>query len=580
MEAKENVILTETTTTDTPRTAANVDPAEGVEASLWSSAARWRSYLCERSVVFRALQEERERGWRSSALDAWYARRQAPAAQSSSTHGTMKSTDASTTERRTATGPAGVEAVTSASAASTCAVTSPTAAAGGTTSFVDADVVVLAERYRQHARSVTQLAASCFFRRSPRSAEPPLFLDLGCAPGGVSKYLLEDLKWRGVGVTLASASGGIEVDPALLGEDHRRHDYLLLDGDVTQPPASWHRSAAYAQLASHNATVHDRTPQAPDTVTAAAVLSVDIFQTASPALPMFHFVNGGAVLDHGQRQRWAKEVEECVSSPAPSIDAVNPPNVSASLPTTTVAALPAAGVSPRNFSVPVLPWFTLLVPQLKAALTYVADGGAIMLVHGAPHCASLFILLRCMEEIVGAANSAACHRGCQTRLLETMYLAKPPLYVLWTDVWSPTAASTGTPFGPTKESSREAQRRLLESLDSASPRVSPFEQNNAPSDAHTGAPRSTSCTRNTLEEKQRFWLGESDEGFRLAVEGFARYGALAEAIWSRVEAFLRRRRERAEREMTTRTTQHSGREVNGRRGRSTLGAGKRMRGDA
>ncbi|KPI84868.1 hypothetical protein ABL78_6073 [Leptomonas seymouri] len=572
--------------TDTQCAAPNVDTSKGAETPLYSRAKRWRLYLHENSVAFRTLQAERERGWQSSALDAWYARRQTPVRPSSVSHHTSENKNVSTTPGAS-TYPAAVAAAASASGSlvptGSDASASGTTPAAGTTSFAEADVAVLAERYRQHARRITQLAASSFFTKSAPSAEPPLFLDLGCAPGGVTKYLLEDLKWRGVGVTLASANGGIEVDPALIEEGTHKNNYLLLDGDVTQPPTSWCRSAAYARLASHNPPKQDDRLQRPkqDVPT----WQDDVFLAGLRSPPTFHFVNCGAVLDHGQRQRWPNEAGESAPSNTSAGDPARQSGGAASLPVSAMAAS-AAGAPPCGSSASVLPWFSLLVPQLKTALTYTAEGGAMMLVHGAPQCASLFILLQCMEEVVGAAHTSASNvsssrHGCEARLLETMHLAKPPVYVLWTDVWSKAVDSAGaSPSRVTKESSKEAQRRLLESLDATSPRISPFEPDNASCESSAEASRCALHTPTTLEEKQRFWLGESDEGFRLAVEGFARYGAIMEAIWSRVEAFLRRRRERAEREMTSSTTQHTNREASRGRVRHAVGAGKRMRSDA
>jgi hypothetical protein len=519
---------------DEPHTLPSGDTREDSESPLYSTANRWRSYLRVHSVAYRTLQAEREQGWQSSALDAWYAQRQAPPVRhspSNTANDALKSSAASPNTSSTGAAPRVAAPAVLAIAATPATV--------GTTSFVAADVCVLAERYRQHAFRITQLAAKHFFvRPPPPSAASPLFLDLGCAPGGVSKYLLEDLHWRGVGVTLPSTSGGIEVDPALVDDGAHQHDYLLLDGDVTQAPETWRRSAVYAQLATSNPAMQE-TKASAKTSTDVPVLSEAVFQADTHAVPAFHFVNGGAVLDHGQRQQWAKSLEEKAQHVA--VD-----NSKGQTRHDTATAAHTLG--------PILPWFSLLVPQLRIALTYTAQGGAMMLVHGAPHCASLFILLRCMEEVVGArpdtsATESTTPCGCHVRLLETMHLAKPPVYVLWTNVW-PADAAAGNAPPLSRESSAAAQRRLLAALDPASPRISPLEPD-AADEAFSHDGRSH---HSALEEKQRFWLGESEEGFRLAVEGFTRYGNQVEAIWTRVEAFLRRRRERAEREMVTRSS--------------------------
>ncbi|AIN99323.1 hypothetical protein LPMP_262110 [Leishmania panamensis] len=537
--------------------------AEGdVSASLYLTAQRWRSYLLEHSAAFRRLQEERERGWRSAALDEWYTRRLANMTPSSTTGATIASPSRPTFE---------------------LAVKHGTQVGNGTTAFVNADVAALAKRYQQHARRIMQHAAGTFFTALPRvsslgssnaavnlAPSAPLFLDLGCAPGGVSKYLVEDLGWRGVGVTLASADGGIDMDPLLLQECARSDaSFVLLDGDVTQPPSTWSRSVAYAHAEGENYATDVSAPSsssAPSTVCEAdaLLLSVLLFKSHSSSEPRFHFVNGGAVLDHGQRQRWDRAEEAALGSalmPNCGVSArggVNCEDASSATSLPSTCAETAA---------PILPWFSLLVPQLRTALTYVATGGALMLVHGAPHCASLFILMRCMEEVVDVApaTSSSAGRG-SVHVLETMHLAKAPIYVLWTGV-RPTRNGQAD-SGEVREIP-DAQTCLLEALSTTSPRVFPL--------CSTSLPPSTTSpgnSRSLLHEKQRLWLGESDEGFKLAVDGFQRYGHLVEAVWERMEAFLRQRRERAEREVHG----GGGGALHGWRAASAAGL-KRMRSD-
>lgn len=470
-------------------------------APLYTAAQRWRTYLLKHSAPFRALQEERERGWKSPALDTWYARRGEP----------------STT------------AAAAAAVVSSSKSVQPPSGSGSASSFVTADVRQLAERYRKHMQRITQASAPAVFapafRRESQSAShslsiaasssdgrcgegqardcddrvisPPLprtFLDLGCAPGGVSKYLVRDLGWRGTGVSLADSSGGIAVDTALLEDGEA---FCLLDGDVTQPPETWRRSAAYHQ--------HDLSPDHNG-----GGCGSDGSAVAKGS--RYFFVNGGAVLDHGQRQMWAAALHEAQSS----------------------ASLAGADAMQNPLHC-ILPWFSLLVPQLRVALDHVEDGGAIMAVHGAPHCASLFILLKSMESPLGL-NAGAASRTSSVHVLETMHLAKPPVYVLW----------TGVGVGGKAAARTAARRRLFDALCPSHPRLSPIDDA-APTPASTAA--TAAAAASLLQEKQKFWLGESDEGFRLAVEGFEQYRHLMEPLWRRVEVFLRGRRERAEREM-------------------------------
>jgi len=300
---------------------------------------------------------------------------------------------------------------------------------------------------------------------------------------------VKDLGWRGTGVTLADASGGIAVDPALLDDPKA---FSLLDGDVSQPPETWGRSAAYQQ--------------------ARASLAHDDGDDVSAVGQQYFFVNGGAVLDHGQRQRG-----DCA--------------VAASHPMHCI-----------------LPWFSLLVPQLRVALNHVAPGGAVMAVYGAPQCASFYILLRCMEDAFGmdfttaAAPSTSSsgvvdvqRRPSSVHILETMHLVKPPVYVLW----------TGVCVGGNDTRRAMAQQRLFDALSPTHPLISPYGV------AAPCPPASCPSSVALLHAKQLFWLGESDDGFRLAMEGFERYRHLIEPIWGRIEAFLMSRRERAEREEST-----------------------------
>ncbi|CBZ28037.1 conserved hypothetical protein [Leishmania mexicana MHOM/GT/2001/U1103] len=541
--------------------------AEGdVSATLYLTAQRWRSYLLEHSVVFRRLQEERERGWRSVALDEWYARRQADTTRSSATGATVASPSQPATE---------------------LAIKCGAQVGKGTTAFVNADVTVLAERYRQHARRITQHAAGAFFRAATKGnssessnadVDPvpsaPLFLDLGCAPGGVSKYLVEDLGWRGVGVTLASADGGIEVDPLLLQKGTCSDaSFVLLDGDVTQPPSTWNRSAAYALGEGEKCATGmqaQAVPCACSTVCTAGVspLSASLFKPNSAAAPRFHFVNGGAVLDHGQRQRRERaEGAALTSASVPSGGAMLGAGARGGADYVDTLLTDSSSTCAQA-AAPILPWFSLLVPQLKTALTYVATGGALMLVHGAPHCASMFILMRCMEEAVGvAAGTPSSGSRGRVHVLETMHLSKAPVYLLWTDVRPPRKDPSDAVEA---QSMPDAQTCLLEALSTTSPRIFPLRYTTSPTPFITA----TGDSRALLREKQRLWLGESDEGFELAVNGFQRYGHLVEVVWGRMEAFLRQRRERAEREV------HSGGgdPRRDRRAASTAGL-KRMRSD-
>ena len=77
-----------------------------------------------------------------------------------------------------------------------------------------------------------------------------------------------------------------------------------------------------------------------------------------------------------------------------------------------------------------LPWITFLSFQLKLCLQFVKPGGSIMFVFGLSDCGSLMLLLHLLRPMV---------RG-GVRVLPTMHLAKPPVYILLSDVHYDAAA--------------------------------------------------------------------------------------------------------------------------------------------
>jgi hypothetical protein len=68
-------------------------------------------------------------------------------------------------------------------------------------------------KYAQWARDVLPVMAPDVFKRAGAagSAEPPRFMDLGAAPGGLSCFLHGDLRWSGVAVSLSVAAGGMPM---------------------------------------------------------------------------------------------------------------------------------------------------------------------------------------------------------------------------------------------------------------------------------------------------------------------------------------------------------------------------------
>lgn len=192
--------------------------------------ARWQNdFLAVQSTAFRLLKREQQLGWESKALDAFYNRNS----------GSAGTAQASTTSSAT---------------------------------FFDSNVEGLCERYRKHACAILHRSDASFFDVSQHKngSETKTFVDMGCAPGGVSAYLALDLKWSGVGVSLPVAEGGIAMTELLSNEKH----FTFLGGSILD-----------AQL------VHSIRKQFLD--------NCDAAQRENFA--GFDFVNGGAVQDHGQR---------------------------------------------------------------------------------------------------------------------------------------------------------------------------------------------------------------------------------------------------------------------------------------
>lgn len=262
------------------------------------------------------------------------------------------------------------------------------------------------------------------------------------------------------------------MDPAVtaLGEH-----YQLLYGDVTQPVVSWVPALSTAEV--------DNTSPAPPVGTDSK----------------FDFVNGGAVQDHAQR----------LTTPVAGV-------------LTCEEAVTGDTDADRTA---ILPWLTLFIPQLQVALQHVVEGGSMMLVYGAPHCASLMILLRAMEPLLTGSEPTALSSPSAVTIMETMHLVKPPVYVLLQGL-RVTIAQQGH------------ITRLLEALSPTSDVVNPL----------TGEVRVFVSAEARREAKERYWLGESDEGFEAAVEGFAHHRDSLEVVWDKAKDCLTWRRERAERQ--------------------------------
>nr|CCC92664.1 conserved hypothetical protein [Trypanosoma congolense IL3000] len=380
---------------DGPRDVAGHTPPNGGIAQH----CNWKSYLLLTSAAYSSLVEEREMGWKCKALDQWYKHR-----ETQTSHHKLE---------KVGTGVANV---------------SPPPIS----SFAGSDIGRLCQRYCDHARRILRSTAPQYFgvtpsayihlrRQSSSISGPPTFLDLGCAPGGVSKYLVTELRWHGVGISLPVSGGGIAFDASWRQLPVAKSSFQLLDGSVLEDDWQQHEFIKGKK---------------------------------------FYFVNGGAVQDYGQREEMASNPHEEPTG--------------------------------KGCGSPVLPWFSLLVPQLRLAAKYVQDGGVIMFVFGRPECASFPILLEKLRPLVRDA----------IHIMETMHTGKTPVYVLLTGVCAP---SVGVMSGTWDE--------LFRSL---------------------------------TEDSRDYWLGNTEESMKLAQSGFLHHRKGLEDVWRKSEEFLRIRRTKAE----------------------------------
>lgn len=400
------------------------------------------------------------------------------------------------------------------------------------------------------------------------------FLDLGCAPGGVSSFLTGSLQWGGVGVTLGEGDGGIPVCHKLLRvhEEHVRSGmvppssmapFLLFDGDITCGEDTWTlrsfsaftpflTSGEDTERSREEREAQNRDPVEPKM---ASVLTMakggnkagnsrmtscgsNSFSSFFGSV-RFRFIHGGAVQDYGQRR------EHCTRG------TTTPSNLSATgnsdenggghSPTTSTSRSTSSLVAN---TMEILPWFTLLRPQLRLALQYIAPGGSFLFVHGAPHCASFFILLYALHQALGEA--------VRVRVFETMHLAKAPVYVLLENVMQYYKGNnTDAEERRMKEEEwRHRQTVLLQSMHPNSDVVCPYficsPALSIPTPSTTTGTTLTTFPSTLRKEKEIFWLGESEDGMKAAKAGYLLFHGEVENVWDRMRIFLQRRRYKVE----------------------------------
>jgi hypothetical protein len=211
-----------------------MDEQDSAAYSLPAFLVRWQEHLSTQSAVFKALKNEQKLGWESKALDWLYSKNKKQSAPSPS--------DA------------------------------PLVPAPPTTHFFG-EVEGLCDRYRKHAKMILQRSDGVLFSEAS-SGPTKTFVDLGCAPGGVSAFLALDLHWDGVGVSLQVEDGGIAMTTKLVtSAASSLANFLFVGGSVLDPDLASIVRTRY---------LHHRPQTKEDFVG-------------------FDFVNGGAVQDHGQR---------------------------------------------------------------------------------------------------------------------------------------------------------------------------------------------------------------------------------------------------------------------------------------
>lgn len=398
--------------------------------SLPDFLQRWHLFLSVASDAYRELKEEQAKGWASPALDALYQHR--------------------------------------APLDSNCNTNAP--ATSGSTVFNAAavDVEKLADRYCQHASKILPKGNRELFAQSGGTVRnktapelPHSFVDLGCAPGGVSIFLNRRCRWNGVGVSLSEDAGGIAMTKQLLCPSATSSYAFLpksiLDSDLVE-------------------CVREKA------MTCGAFASQD--GSGAGATYRFDFVNGGAVQDHGQRSG--------LSDSDPGADA------------------------------PALPWFTFLVPQLLASFRLVKTGGSVMVVYGMSTCGGLFLLLHLLVHELRLVPSFE-----DVQFLETMHHTKPPIYVMLNRVQ------------PTDERIAALERFF------ARGRCTDDTGHGIGGAADSNAITCSRCASSFWKLDEPTEMAHAQAAFRSSCR------RSLEAVWAETTAFLRARREKAEKRWTT-----------------------------
>lgn len=560
-------------------------------ASVRLTQSLWQGeYLWQHSAAFRALRLEQAAGWTSELLSSYYARLAANSKKSSSDGGSGRA---------------------SLSTATASASLSRTGASNrGGTVYANHDVNDLSARYAHHADSVFGPLATALERRTGGTStttvddssvrDELLFLDIGAAPGGVTRFFTQIRNWKGVAVTLSEAEGGIPMAPAVMArcaatvmwnpafraqcekneeaavasatgssvlsasesDQHRRHERREMGiFDFVEASIFDEELVPKIVAAASNDLVTKRRPEttrdggrgAASRQKNAAGATTEEFTAAVSAVGLFDFCNAGAVSDFGQRDAVSVGSSAATAS-ASSLQGMNAEEeacgdggggVGETVAANATNALRPAVAPTTGGSMVVngfsasepAPHLTFLAPQLATALQLVKPGGTVVFVWGLLECSSFYLLLHFIQAL-GISNDI--------QLLPTMHAKKPPVYVALKNV-TPVAEKI------------ELLRRAMEQLPAAFWFLLPFPLTPSASDDGLESAAKESCASELLLATNILSIGEPvasggdavpspnlAAGGDSATMALRRRFALAKAMHQRVaqqvEALMERRR--------------------------------------
>lgn len=407
----------------------------------------WHAWLFTHVPEYRELRLELAAGWRCKALDRRF-------------------TAAQEVHRRAREEAAASATTTSANNESSAA----------TADALHSSMVRKVNGYANWCETTLTTAAPSVFRRyeAPCSSNnnnypngngscgPPRFLDIGAAPGGMSKFLHSVLGWSGVATSLAQEAGGMPMVYVPSQATATAAAAIAKTAETATPTTTTANgirgggsTAALMSLLRRKAPVTSTCANAPaaksnsqppsfeflaaDMLTADAECKLFEGPVARVECASCDVVIAGAVQDQTQREQAAE-----------SGDGLQNDGTTASA--TTEAATLAGSFATR---------MTFTFAQLALAVRAVKRGGALLLVYGPSDCASLVAFAHRVLRLL-VPDAATC-----ISVLPTMHVEKTPVYILVSDVlakgapiWEAIAANGASSGSDHAGEVSEAQLRL------------------------------------------------------------------------------------------------------------------------